>query len=109
MNQVQIYVVYVYDFLGPKKIKKKSAAIAEWTKQQKYEDPKENNPQGTGNLDGGLNSQGIPQFPFWPQMLAPAPNGNNFAPNMQYFRPYPFVGGPMGNMGKPRMGGQCFF
>ena len=36
----------------------------------------------------------------------------NFPPNngMHYFRPYPFVGGPMGNgMGRSRMGGVCYY
>ena len=98
---------------GSQEDKKISAAIAEWSKQQKYEEPKENscNTQGSGNLHGSVNSQGAPQYPFWPQMWGP-PNVQNFPPNngMHYFRPYPFVGGPMGNgMGRPRMGGVCYY
>ena len=43
-----------------------SAAKAELSKQQKYDEPKENscNPQGSGNLHGSVNSKGAPQYPF---------------------------------------------
>ncbi|KAK3087953.1 hypothetical protein FSP39_012723 [Pinctada imbricata] len=43
---------------GSHEDKKIAAAIAEWTKQQKYEDTKENNTQNGSNLSGGINPQG---------------------------------------------------